>query len=300
MQVNEYLSYFVLMIFSLAYVIIAAAITLNIAPAAAGSGVAEAMGYLNGVNYPDFISIKTLLVKFFGLAFAVSGGICGGKEGPLVHMGSVVGAATAYLPFGIFKYFRNDSEKRKLVSAGIAAGVSAAFGAPIGGSLFAYEISKPNTFWSFSLTWKVFFASSIATFTLSLLKQLYDGDKFLKLINSGNIRLAAIQDEVHMDALFAAGIIGVAGGAVGSLFIRVNNLLNIYRKKVLTTKFKKIFEAAFLVSLTVTAFFFSSLFSNCKSASDQTDSIVLNSKIHLKQFNCPDGEYNRLATLLFN
>jgi len=56
------------------------------------------------------------------------------------------------------------------MSAGIAAGVSAAFGAPIGGSLFAYELSKPNTFWSFSLTWKVFFASSVATFILSILK----------------------------------------------------------------------------------------------------------------------------------
>ena len=77
---------------------------------------------------------------------------------------------TAYLPFEMFKYFRNDFEKRKLMAAGIAAGVSAAFGAPIGGSLFAYEISKPSTFWSFSLTWKVFFASTISAFTLSLLK----------------------------------------------------------------------------------------------------------------------------------
>jgi chloride channel 6 len=64
------------------------------------------------------------------------------------------------------------------MSAGIAAGVSAAFGAPIGGSLFAYELSKPNTFWSFSLTWKVFFASTISAFTLSIFKQLYEGKDF--------------------------------------------------------------------------------------------------------------------------
>lgn len=158
------------MVFSVGYVIIAASLTVIVAPTAMGSGVAESMGFLNGVAYPNFISIKTLLVKFFGLSFAVAGGICGGKEGPLVHIGSIVGFATAYIPFGMFKYFRNDTEKRKLMSAGIAAGVSAAFGAPIGGSLFAYEISKPNTFWSFSLTWKVFFASSMATFILSILK----------------------------------------------------------------------------------------------------------------------------------
>ena len=154
------------------FVAIAACLTVYVAPTAAGSGVAEAMGMLNGVLYPDYVSMKVLLVKLFALGFAVSGGLCAGKEGPLVHMGSITGIMTAYIPMDIFKYFRNDFEKRKLMAAGIAAGVSAAFGAPIGGSLFAYEISKPSTFWSFSLTWKVFFAASISTFVLSILKQL--------------------------------------------------------------------------------------------------------------------------------
>jgi len=161
------------LIFSVVYVIIAASLTVYLAPAAAGSGVAEAMGMLNGVLYPDFITLKALFVKLLGLSFAVSGGLCAGKEGPLVHMGSIVGIYTAYIPgISMFSYLRNDFEKRKLMSAGIAAGVSAAFGAPIGGSLFAYEISKPSTFWSFSLTWKVFFAASMSTFVLSILKQV--------------------------------------------------------------------------------------------------------------------------------
>jgi len=50
--------------------------------------------------------------------------------------------------------------------------VAAAFGAPIGGALFTYEISKPNTFWTFSMLWRVFFATSIAVFTLSVLTAL--------------------------------------------------------------------------------------------------------------------------------
>lgn len=162
---------------SIGYVLISSSLCVFVAPTAIGSGVAEAMGILNGVAYPGYIGVKVFLCKFFGLTLAVAGGICGGKEGPLIHMGGIIGYAVPYIPIiftknyktaPIFKYFQCDIEKRKLLAVGAAAGVSAAFGAPIGGSLFAYEISRPNTFWSFSLTWKVFFASSISTFTLSI------------------------------------------------------------------------------------------------------------------------------------
>jgi chloride channel 7 len=173
---NVGVGWFVLIIISSFYVFITALLIVYVAPTALGSGVAEAMGILNGVSYPEYISYKTLIVKFFGLALTVSAGICGGKEGPLIHMGSIVGYAATAIPFGCFKYFRNDFEKRKLLAVGTAAGVSAAFGAPIGGSLFAYEMSKPSTFWSFSLTWKIFFASSVSTFVLSICKQIYHGD----------------------------------------------------------------------------------------------------------------------------
>ena len=160
----------VVLAFSLVFALGAATLTAYVSPAALGSGVAETMGILNGVKYPEFITMKALIVKFIGVALAVSAGLCVGKEGPLVHMGAIVGSAVPYIPLSFTKYFRNDFEKRKLLAVGVAAGVSAAFGAPIGGSLFAYEISKPNTFWSFSLTWKVFFASSMSTFILTILK----------------------------------------------------------------------------------------------------------------------------------
>lgn len=130
------------------------------------------MGYLNGIVYPDYITLRALLVKFFGTIFAVSAGLCGGKEGPLVHLGSALGVLILYLPIKQFSFYRNDVDKRKFIAIGIAAGISAAFGAPIGGSLFAYELSKPNTFWTFSLTWRVFFASAICTFFLTLGKTI--------------------------------------------------------------------------------------------------------------------------------
>ena len=70
----------------------------------------------------------------------------------------------------------NDEKKRQFVAAGASAGVSVAFGAPIGGALFAYEMSRPNTFWRFSMIWKVFVSCALANFWLSLLNSIRNWD----------------------------------------------------------------------------------------------------------------------------
>ena len=69
-------------------------------PGAAGSGVAELIGYMNGINYPKFIGIDTLLTKSIGVTFAVNGKLCIGKEGPLAHIGGIAGVIIPYIPFG--------------------------------------------------------------------------------------------------------------------------------------------------------------------------------------------------------
>ena len=70
------------------------------------------------------------------MMLAVSAGLSLGKEGPLVHVACCIGNIIAYM---FPKYGRNEAKKREILSASAAAGVSVAFGAPIGGVLFSLE-----------------------------------------------------------------------------------------------------------------------------------------------------------------
>ena len=76
----------------------------------------------------------------------------------MIHSGAAVAALVSQGRIGKRKlkfceHFRNDREKRDLVSAGAAAGVSAAFAAPIGGVLFSLE--EGASFWNQTMTWRM-------------------------------------------------------------------------------------------------------------------------------------------------
>jgi len=98
--------------YGMSFVLCACLLTLYVGPGANGSGIAEIMGLLNGINYPNAIGLRTLFVKCFGTVFAVSGGLAIGKEGPLAHIGANIGALVAHLPIKGFYSLRNDVIKR--------------------------------------------------------------------------------------------------------------------------------------------------------------------------------------------
>ena len=128
-------------------------------PAAAGSGIPEIIGFLNGTRIKDIFKMQTLIVKFLSCAFAVDSGMPVGYERPMIHLGSLVAAGMSQfksatfectLPF--FARFRNSEDRRNFISAGAAAGIASAFGAPVGGLLFAME--EVSSFWKNKLSFQ--------------------------------------------------------------------------------------------------------------------------------------------------
>jgi chloride channel 3/4/5 len=105
---------------------------------AAGSGIPEIKTILSGFVIPHFLDFKVLAVKALGAIFAVGTGMNLGKEGPFVHISTCVGYLVArWFP----KYDGNGRKMREMLSVACSAGLSVAFGAPIGGVLFSYEVS---------------------------------------------------------------------------------------------------------------------------------------------------------------
>jgi H+/Cl- antiporter ClcA len=156
-----------------------ASMFVYIEPVSGGSGIPEIKCFLNGINLPRVVRIKTLLCKVIGVTFSVAAGLPVGKEGPMVHSGGVVAAAVSQgrtnvwgidTSFTKFSDFRNDREKRDFVACGAAAGVASAFGAPIGGVLFSLE--EGASYWSTKLTWRCFFCAMITILTLFWLRNL--------------------------------------------------------------------------------------------------------------------------------
>ena len=178
------------------------------------------------------------------------------------------------MPVKYLSFFRNDDDKREIAAAGCAAGVSAAFGSPIGGSLFAYEITRPSTFWSFGLMWKIFFCSSVSTFVLNILNTIKESGDFL-VINAGLIKFGSYNEQPYkMSDIPSFIILGAFGGVLGAFFIYVNFKISVLRKKYLTTKWKKILETLTLVFLSSTVLFFCPMFTSCKAEGDNEEHIT--------------------------
>ncbi|PCD23856.1 hypothetical protein AU210_015370 [Fusarium oxysporum f. sp. radicis-cucumerinum] len=204
---------------------------------AAGSGIPEIKTVLSGFFIPHLFDLKVLIVKAIGSIFAVATGMCLGKEGPFVHISACVGyLVTICVP----KYASNQRKLREVLSVACSAGLSVAFGAPIGGVLFSYE--EISTYFPRRVLWRSCLCSVVAAAVLKELNPTGTGKLVLFETNYG----------VNYDALhyFVFVILGVCGGIFGGVFCRANFLWSKSFRKISLIKNNPVFELALVTFIT--------------------------------------------------
>lgn len=231
-------AFFAYTFLALTFGIISAFLVKRFAPHAAGSGVPEIKTVLSGVVIRGYLSLWTFVVKIVGLAFSVASGLNLGKEGPFVHLVSVLANMLA----SQFEEFReNHSAMLEFITVGTAAGVSVAFNAPIGGVLFAFE--EAASFFPNHVLWRSFFASALAELTLKRLNPYFNGKAVMFEVNHAL--------KWYWFEMIAFFVVGALGGVIGSIFIHFNVKYSKLRIHHPFLKRAPILEIAGIVLLTV-------------------------------------------------
>eukprot|EP00249_Psilotum_nudum_P011129 c22979_g1_i1 orf=744-3236(-) len=299
---------------NLLLVLFAAVLCAYFSPSAAGSGIPEAKAYLNGIDAPNILAPKTLVVKILGSIGAVAGGLYVGKEGPLVHIGACFasllsqgGSRRYHLSWKWLRFFKNDRDRRDLVTCGAAAGVATAFRAPVGGVLFALE--EATSWWRSSLLWRAFFTTAVVAVVLRTAMSICKSGK-CGLFGSGGLIMFNIGQsslEFGVIELFPVVILGVVGGLLGSLFTYINGKI-VRAYSHWHSKYGpmvKLLQALVVSAITSLCMFGLPLLAACRPC----DQISIESHSYcptsggsgnFKQFQCPPGHYNDMAGLFFN
>lgn len=132
-----------------------------------GSGIPQVEGQLRDeLDYPWW---SVLWRKFVGGILAIGSGLYLGREGPSIQLGSTLGQGLAHLTKQV------GFDRQVLISSGSAAGLSAAFNAPIASTLFVLEEIYHNfstNIWIVSLT-SAITSDMVATYVFGLKPVLY-------------------------------------------------------------------------------------------------------------------------------
>ena len=204
---------------------------------AAGSGVAEVRVILSGFVLHGFLGVKTLVVKTLALVLSVASGLSLGKEGPFVHIATCVGNIACRL---FSKYDNNDGKRREVLSAAAAAGVTVAFGAPIGGVLFSLE--EVAYFFPAKTLFRTFFCCICAALTL----------KFLNPYGNSKIVIFEVRYLIDWEffELAAFILVGIIFGAVGALFIKASKTWAQSFRKIPVIKKQPLVEVMLVALIT--------------------------------------------------
>lgn len=211
---------------------------LNFKPLISGSGIPQVMGLLQ--NKTKFNWFYELILKFTVGVLAIFTGLSLGREGPSIHLGSIIAD-------GVNKISkRSEVEKKYLITSGASAGLSAAFNAPLAGTIFALE--ELHKFFSPLML----ICSILASISANLVSILIIGEE-TAFINFK--QLSPVKDDVKgiILEIFLILILSILIVVLGKIF---NIILITFQKTYKNLKINKYFKIilSILISYLVVVF----------------------------------------------
>lgn len=175
------------------------------APEAAGSGIPEIEGAMDGIRPVRWW--RVIPVKFFGGMGALGSGMVLGREGPTVQMGGAIGRMVT----DIFR-IRNDDTKHSLLASGAAGGLAAAFNAPLASIMFVVEEMRPQ------------FRYSLISIKAVIISAISANIVFRSINGQGAVITMPQYQPPELPALSLFLLLGVMFGIFGVVFNRLVTL----------------------------------------------------------------------------
>ncbi|AHM75680.2 H(+)/Cl(-) exchange transporter ClcA [Yersinia hibernica] len=169
------------------------------APEAGGSGIPEIEGAMEEMRPVRWW--RVIPVKFIGGLGTLGAGMVLGREGPMVQMG----ANSGRMIVDIFR-LRSSEARHSLLATGAAAGLSAAFNAPLAGILFVIEEMRSQFRYSLVSIKAVF----VGVITSTIVYRYFNGER--AIIDVGKL------SDVSLNSLWLYLLLGIIFGAVGVMF----------------------------------------------------------------------------------
>ncbi|RZF40986.1 hypothetical protein LSTR_LSTR006289 [Laodelphax striatellus] len=272
-----------------------------IEPGAAGGGVSGVVAYLNGANIPRIMNAPVVIYKVVSMICTCISGITGGKEGPMIHIGAVVGANMVMVPRKLTdtccKAFHFDNEIRDMVAGGVAAGVAAAFASPMGGLFLSIEESV--SFLSVSLMIKIFIAAMSSSWCANLIMSLHSDEPgnpgsvdvlYMGIITPGELSYTYYEIPIFI-------LIGTISAFFGAAWVLIQKFATVKRRKYIgTNKHKKLLDGLVVVILTGVSHFALTIFwQECRQFSS-----VYGEGEQALSHGCPEGYKKDLTFFTLN
>lgn len=205
----------------------------NFAPEAKGHGVPEVMDaiyYNKGVIRPIVAVIKSL-----ASALSIGSGGAIGREGPIIQIGSSFGSTVGQI-LQIPAW-----QRITLIAAGAGAGIAATFNTPIGGVLFALEVTL------YELSVRTLVPIAIATATATYIGRIFFGPHPSFVIPAFETPYFHITNPLVLISYVGLGVIM---GVVSAVYIKsIYGFEDFFDKHVRGNYYTRHMTAMFLVGI---------------------------------------------------